>query len=80
MNEKVRRKGVSREGKNDHYLYYIISVYAALGHREKDKVKQVQDMRRLIYWIQRKKRIKEKRCGQCCLTCPYYKECSGEGG
>ncbi len=36
-------------------------------------------MNRIIYWLQRKKRIKEKRCGQCCLTCPYYKECSGEG-
>lgn len=36
-------------------------------------------MNRFIYWLQRKKRIKEKRCGQCCLTCPYYKEYSGEG-
>ena len=30
-------------------------------------------MNRLIYWLQRKRRIREKRCGQCCLTCPYYK-------
>jgi len=22
---------------------------------------------RFIYWLRRKKRIKEKRCGQCCL-------------
>lgn len=35
-------------------------------------------MKRIIYWLQRKRRIKEKRCGQCCLTCPYYSECSGE--
>ena len=34
-------------------------------------------MRRIIYWLQRKKRIKEKRCGQCCLTCQFYRECSG---
>lgn len=35
-------------------------------------------MRRFIYWLRRKWRIQEKRCGQCCLTCPYYEECSGE--
>lgn len=28
-------------------------------------------MGRFLYWLNRKKRIREKRCGQCCLTCPY---------
>jgi len=35
-----------------------------------------QMIRRIIYWLNRKKRIQEKRCGQCCLTCPFYEECS----
>lgn len=35
-------------------------------------------MRRFIYWLRRKWRIQEKRCGQCCLICPYYEECSGD--
>ncbi len=35
-------------------------------------------MRRIIYWFQRRKRIKEKHCGQCCLICEFYRECSGE--
>lgn len=36
-------------------------------------------MKRFLFWIRRKKRIREKKCGQFCLTCPYYLECSGEG-
>lgn len=35
-------------------------------------------MGRFLYWLNRKKRIREKRCGQCCLTCPYYTECSAD--
>lgn len=34
---------------------------------------------RLMYWLQRKKRVKEKGCGQCCLICPYYNECISDG-
>lgn len=32
-------------------------------------------MGRFLYWLNRKKRIREKRCGQCCLNCPYFDEC-----
>jgi hypothetical protein len=35
-------------------------------------------MGRIIYWLQRRKRIREKRCGMCCLNCRFYKECRGE--
>lgn len=36
-------------------------------------------MKRFIFWLNRKKRIREKRCGQCCLTCAFYKECRRDG-
>ena len=26
-------------------------------------------MKRFLYWLQRKKRVKEKHCGACCLNC-----------
>lgn len=36
-------------------------------------------MDRLIFWLKRKKRIEKKKCGQCCLKCPYYWECRADG-
>ena len=30
-------------------------------------------MKRIIYWLQRKKRIEKKKCSQCCLTCRFGK-------
>lgn len=35
-------------------------------------------MGRVIYWLRRKMRIKEKRCGQCCLNCRFYNLCKDE--
>lgn len=32
-------------------------------------------MKRFLYWLQRKKRVKEKHCGACCLNCKFYDEC-----
>lgn len=37
-------------------------------------------MERLLFWLQRKKRIAKKQCGQCCLFCPYYRDCREDGG
>ena len=31
-------------------------------------------MGRIIFWLQKRKRIEKKKCSQCCLTCRFYKE------
>ena len=36
-------------------------------------------MKRLIFWIQKKKRIEKRSCSQCCLGCPYFNECLKDG-
>lgn len=36
-------------------------------------------MKRFWFWLNKKKRIKEKRCGQCCLNCRFYEECVRDG-
>lgn len=36
-------------------------------------------MGRFLYWLKRKQRIKEKRCGQCCLTCHFFEQCIKDG-
>ena len=36
-------------------------------------------MRKLIYWLQKDKRIEKRSCGQNCLRCPYFKECVKDG-
>lgn len=36
-------------------------------------------MGRFIFWLKRKKRMEKKKCGQCCLMCPYYRECRNDG-
>lgn len=33
-------------------------------------------MKRIIYWLKRKKRKQEKHCGGNCLICKYYNDCS----
>ena len=30
-------------------------------------------------FIKEKKDIKKRKCGQCCLMCPYYRECREDG-
>lgn len=36
-------------------------------------------MRRLLFWLQRKKRKEKRQCAHCCLLCSYYKDCIGDG-
>lgn len=36
-------------------------------------------MKRIIYWLKKRKRIEKKYCGQCGLTCKYYAECIRDG-
>ena len=31
-------------------------------------------MERIIFWLKKKKRMKMRKCGQCCLMCPYYRD------
>lgn len=33
----------------------------------------------LFFLLKRKKRMEKKKCGQCCLMCPYYRECRNDG-
>ena len=37
------------------------------------------DMGRIWFWLQRKKRIEKRACGQCCLNCRFYKKCRIDG-
>lgn len=32
-----------------------------------------------FFGLKRKKRMEKKKCGQCCLMCPYYRECRNDG-
>ena len=36
-------------------------------------------MRRVIYWLRKKKRLEKRDCGKCCVTCKYYKQCITDG-
>lgn len=31
------------------------------------------------FLVEKEKRIEKKKCGQCCLMCPYYRECRADG-
>lgn len=32
-------------------------------------------MKKLIFWLNKRMRMKKKKCGMCCLTCSYYMDC-----
>ena len=73
---------MGKKMKGEAYGYIVYSDIPVCGsgraYEDEQRRRKETKMRRIIYWLQRKKRIKEKRCGQCCLTCPYYRECSGD--
>ena len=31
-------------------------------------------MERIIFWLKKKKRMKMRKCGRCCLMCPFYRD------
>ena len=36
-------------------------------------------MKRIWFWLQKKKRIEKRACGKCCLNCKYYRQCRMDG-
>lgn len=56
------------------YLQYIVKHDAAKKIEQIDYKNLPQKTKK-----QKKKRIKEKRCGRCCLNCRYYRECVRDG-
>lgn len=70
--------GGSLEIAYDYPLYLNFPVCSFSRTYEGEQPWRMQTMRRFIYWLRRKWRIQEKRCGQYCLICPYYEECSGD--
>lgn len=38
-------------------------------------VKRTKRMKKILFWLKRKERIRTRSCGQCCLICEFYEEC-----
>ena len=50
------------------------------GNRKMNNKKHGSNqMGRVIFWLKRKKRMEKKKCGHCCLMCPFYLECRNDG-
>ncbi|SFQ38283.1 hypothetical protein SAMN02910358_01842 [Lachnospiraceae bacterium XBB1006] len=57
------------------YITYTLSARIVVTNEPEG----CEAVKRLLFWLRRKQRIREKRCGQCCLTCRFYEECSNDG-
>jgi len=42
-------------------------------------VEDIVEMKKIIYWLKKYRRLEKRRCGGCCLICRYYKECVKDG-
>ena len=39
----------------------------------------INQMGRILFWMKRKRRIRDRKCGRCCLLCAFYNKCSKDG-